>query len=118
MSLNIKIQLPEEENPCCGDQDTSVPEQSVFVSKSSLELIAAKVLKILEIQGIACSQCSKSKYKLYPISDDCRVTSEAEQLQGTMPRLRMELFCADNTPVYTFELTLKSIDQRRGADNG
>lgn len=118
MSLNIKIQLPEEEKSCCGDQEASVPDESVFVSKTSLELIASKVLKILELQGIACSQCSKSKYKLYPLSDDCRVASEAGQLQETLPRLRMELFCSDNTPVYTFELTLKPTDHRGGADNG
>ena len=118
MSLNIKIQLPEEEKSCYGDQEASVPEESVFVSKTSLELIASKVLKILELQGIACSQCSKSKYKLFPLSDDCRVASEAGQLQETMPRLRMELFCSDNTPVYTFELTLKPTDHRGGVDNG
>lgn len=117
MSLNIKLQLPEKENSCYGDQESSVPEHSVFVSKTSLELIASKVLKILELQGLACSQCSKSKYKLYPLFDDCRVSSEADHLQGTIPRLRMEIFCADNTPVYTFELTVKSIDYRGGADN-
>ena len=117
MSLNIRIQLPDEADHCSNGQDSSVTKQAVFVSKSSLELIAAKVLKILEIQGIACSQCSKSKYKLYPLSDDCRVVSEAEQLQGKGTRLRMELFCSDNTPVYTFELTVKSTDQRGGTDN-
>ena len=117
MSLNIKIQLPDEADHCSNDQDSSVTEQAIFVSKSNLGLIASKVLKILELQGIACSQCSKSKYKLYPLSDDCRGASEAEQLQGKGTRLRMELFCADNTPVYTFELTVKSTDQRGGTDN-
>ena len=118
MSLNIKIQLPDEADHCSNGQDSSVTKQAVFVSKSNLELIASKVLKILELQGIACSQCSKSKYKLFPLSDDCRGASEAGQLQETMPRLRMELFCSDNTPVYTFELTLKPTDHRGGVDNG
>ena len=117
MSLNIGIQLPDEADHCSNGQDSSVTKQAVFVSKSNLELIASKVLKIHELQGIACSQCSKSKYKLYPLSDDCGVASEAEQLQGKGTRLRMELFCSDNTPVYTFELTVKSTDQRGGTDN-
>ena len=33
MSLNIKIQLPEEANLCSNEQDSSVTEQVVFVSK-------------------------------------------------------------------------------------
>lgn len=68
MSLNIKIQLPEKEKSCCGDQEASVPDESVFVSKTSLELIASKVLKTLSCKGLrALSAANPSiSYILYP----------------------------------------------------
>lgn len=123
MSLNIKIHLDEEDpyntprGGPFGDDPSSGSNRSVIVSKSNLDLIAAKVLKVLEIQGVACSKCKKSTYKLYPLSDDCEGILDASALQEILPRLRMELFCSDSTPVYTFELTMKPLDNHGGMDH-
>lgn len=116
MSLNIKIHLEEESpynTPSGGplaDTLCSGANRPIIVSESNLDLIAAKVLKVLEMQGIACSKCDKSTYKLYPLSGDCKGALEVSAPQGAMPRLCMELFCSDGTPVYTFELTMKPLD--------
>lgn len=106
MSLNIKIELPEEPDAGVCVCEDSVTNEPLCVSKSSLDLIAAKVLNILEIQGVACSKCGKSQYKLYPLSDDCQSASEGSTAKRPL-RFRMEIFCAENTPIYTFELTMK-----------
>lgn len=107
MSLNIKIELPEEPDAGVCVCEDIVTNEPLCVSKSSLDLIAAKVLNILEIQGIACSKCSKSRYKLYPLSDDCRGALGGSTAKQPL-HFRMEIFCAENTPIYTFELTIKS----------
>ena len=117
MSLDIKIDLPDELENTCGGQNPIVANESVIVSKSSLDLMAAKVLIVLEIQGIACSRCGKSTYKLYPLSDDCKGNSEESTMRDIPPRLRMELFCSDCTPVYTFVLTVKDMKNRGGASH-
>lgn len=116
MSLNIKIELPDETENGDNSHAPSVANESVIVSKSSLDLIAAKVLQILEIQGVACSKCSRSAYKLYPLSDDCKGNSKAGMSQNAMCRLRMEISCADGAPVYTFELSVKSEENRGGVE--
>lgn len=106
MSLNIKIQVPDQADTLCSDRESCVANTPVIVSKPMLDLIAEKVLKLLEIQGISCANCEKSKYKLYPLSGDCQSISEADC--SKIPKfLRMELFCRGSVPLYSFELTIQ-----------
>lgn len=78
MILNIKINLPENENETAildeSEAQASVSKECGCVSKLWMNLIMAKVLEVLAAQGFSCFGCSKSTYKLYPLSADCRET--------------------------------------------
>lgn len=115
MALNIKIELNDEDKDACVEGAADVPKQGFIVSKKQLDLIASKVLKILEIQGTACSQCSKVTYKLYPLSDDCLGLSEEHVLKEALSTFRMEVNCCGNIPLYVFELTIKEMGGRNNA---
>ena len=118
MSLNIRIPVTDEPDTDCEEVHSSISNEPVIVSKSILDLIAAKVLNFLDLQGIACSRCPKSQYKLYPLCDDCEGSLDVESNEDQQHRFRMEIFCSHNAPVYTFELSLRSSDNRGGKQNG
>ena len=115
MVLNIKITLPENEN------ETAVLEESAAqagvskdcggVSESWMNLIMAKVLEVLAAQGFSCFGCSKSTYKLYPLSADCgeaiihRPGTERSSL-STPGRYVMMFYCGSGKEIFHFELTL------------
>ena len=113
MSLNIKLQVPCEADIVDKNDEPCVSEDSIIVSKSLMDLVASKVLQLLEIQGITCSRCTKSKYKLFPLSSDCQGTSKAEQFKKNRLQFRMILFCSDSTPVYTFDLSLNPCSTKK-----
>lgn len=108
MSLNIKLSVPEE----VASQDCGTPLGQVCVSncltsvsKPHIDFILKKVLELLATQGLACFQCSKTKYKLYPLSDDC-----GGAIQPGRPRtlqIGLEVLCGDAQRVYAFELALR-----------
>ena len=114
MSLNIKIPVTNEPGTACEEAQSIISNEPVIVSKTILDLIAAKVLNFLDLQGIACSRCPKSQYKLYPLSDDCEGSLGAESTEDPQYRFRMEIVCSHNAPIYT----LKSSDIRGGKQNG
>lgn len=115
MVLNIKITLPESE------KETAVLDESAVqagvskecggVSKPWMNLIMAKVLEVLAAQGFSCFGCSKSTYKLYPLSNDCGETiihspgTEQSSL-STMGRYVMTFYCGTGKEIFHFELTL------------
>lgn len=118
MSLNINVTLPDEaetDTPTAG-HGVCVPPELSSVSKSHMETIIDKMAQVLETQGISCFRCSKSTYKLYPLSDGCR-ESYIMHLQGAPVRFGMAVLCGDDRPVYTFEFSLSAIgkdaDERR-----
>ena len=115
MALNIKIEIDDEGKNDCVKGAVDVSKQGVIVSKKQLDLIASKVLKILEIQGVACSQCPKVTYKLYPLSDDCLELSEEHSPQEAFSTFRMEVSCCGSVPMYVFELTVKATGGRNNA---
>lgn len=117
LSLNIKIPVADEEK-CFYKESSTISNEPIIVSKSSLHLIAAKVLNFLDLQGVACSHCPKSQYKLYPLSDDCEGMLDEETPKDSQHRFRMEIYCSHNAPVYTFELSLKAFDNQGGTNNG
>jgi len=110
MLLNIKIQLPESETDAkinlslehkiCGSE--TLPS----VSKLQIEIIIQKLVQILSVQGVACFNCSKSKYKLYPLSDACGEKYLYRAREAPEKRFGLTILCGDDEPVYTFTLTL------------
>lgn len=97
MTLNIRLELPDESG---SSQNTPIIEHEIVVSnelnsvsKSHIEIIIQKMAQILMAQGISCFGCPLSRYKLYPLSGDCR--------EDLLPRVREQstlclacLFCA------------------------
>ncbi len=115
MVLNIKIVLPD-----CGEETAVLDEPAAQagvskecdgVSKPWMDLILAKVLKVLAAQGFSCFGCPKSTYKLYPLSADCveaiiHRQSSAPSSLSTAGRYVLMVSCGAGNDIFHFELTL------------
>ena len=109
MELNLKLTLPDADAPfeaAFPAHQVCVPESLSSVPKTHIDHIVGNVLQVLDTQGISCITCSKSRYRLYPLSGDW-----GEQILGLHPRpqllkLGLSISCGDAHPAYTFELTL------------
>ena len=76
MCLNLHVSVPDTIPPVSApisDEQICVSAELPSVSKTHTLYFVQKVLQALEAQGIPCLSCSKSKYMLYPLSDDCTV---------------------------------------------
>lgn len=118
MSLRVKIHIPKVETEMDDEESLTVSKQDIIVSKSDLDIIAAKVLKLLELQGISCPGCSKMAYMLYPLFDDCIGKIEVERVMKKVSQLKMEVGCRSGGPLYTFLLTIVENYKQDGDDNG
>ena len=113
LRLNIKIDVPAAVTESTADAGTqSVSNTAVIVSKSDEESIAAKVLEILEIQGVSCAGCRKSRYKLYPLSDGCK--GKREGVRKVPALYCLELCCGKSELAYSFELTITEAHAGQG----
>lgn len=113
MILNINISLPDnhtaEEENTPSEHEICVSEELSSVSKSHIETIIQKMAKVLESQGLSCFQCPKSRYKLFPLSNDCQEES-ISACENADCRFGMAVLCGNGKQVYSFELTLSPID--------
>ena len=112
MTLNIRLELPKEDSADLDaptlEHEVIVSDELASVSKSHIEIILQKMAQILMAQGISCFGCPLSRYKLYPLSGDCR--------EDLLPRARdlstlcfgLSILCG-NRQVTAFELTLSPI---------
>lgn len=100
MSLNIKIPVSDdaesELETTITEKRLSVSVKDISVSKAHLRQIIGKVAQILSAGGLACCDCPKSKYKLYPLSPDCK-----EGLRDYI----LTIVCGE-TELYRFDLRL------------
>ena len=102
MALHIKIDLPDYEDS--GADSMSVSKPISGVSESTIASILQKVGKVLSAQGFPCFACRKMRYKLLPLSPDCR---EMRLDVGEIMEYRgmLVLSCADDE-VFRFEIGL------------
>ena len=114
MTLNIRLELPKEDS---AGHDTPALEHEVIVSdelasvsKSHIEIIIQKMAQILMAQGISCFGCGLSRYKLYPLSGDCREDLLPRAREQSLLRFGLAVLCG-NKPVATFELTLSPLTE-------
>lgn len=112
MTLNIRLELPEDG---CQNRDTAALEHEIIVSdelasvsKSHIEMILQKMADILIAQGISCFECPLSRYKLYPLSDDCWERLLPRARAKPTGRFGLLILCGDKQ-VANFELTLSPI---------
>ncbi len=118
MVLNIKISLPTEgfhDNAMPGQKhEVTVSEELSSVSKQHIEIVLQKMAKVLDCQGLSCFRCSKSKYKLFPLSDDCPGKIYQPMHQSGRIRFGIIVLCGNDKPARTFELTLSPLDWNAG----
>lgn len=104
MCLNLRVSVPDTTPPeasTISDEQISVSTGLSSVSKPHMLYFVRKVLRTLEAQGISCLSCPKSKYMLYPLSDDCTVEIE----KGTI-FAGLTICCGASNPLYRFELSI------------
>lgn len=116
MILNIRLDLPEDMDT---DSNDTAPEHEVIVSdalasvsKSHIGIILRKMAQILSTQGISCFECPLSRYKLYPLSEDCREALSPPAKEKSTSRFGLTILCGSNATVATFELTLAPTMER------
>ena len=104
MCLNLHVSVPDTippESSPISDEQICVSTELPSVSKSHMLYFVQKVLQTIEAQGISCFSCPKSKYMLYPLSDDCTVGIE----EGTV-FAGLTICCGTGNPLYRFELSI------------
>ena len=109
MTLNIRLELPDDgetvQNELALEHEVTVSDELASVSKSHIEIILQKMAQILMAQGISCFGCPLSRYKLYPLSGDCREDLLPRAREQSLLRFGLAVLCG-NKQVATFELTL------------
>ena len=104
MCLNLRVSVPDTTPPeasTISDEQISVSTGLSSVSKPHILFFIRKVLQALETQGIPCLSCPKSKYRLYPLSDDCTVGIEEDTVFAGLT-----ICCGASNPLYRFELSI------------
>ena len=116
MCLNLHVSVPDTippESVSISDEQICVSTELPSVSKSHMLYFVRKVLQTLEAQGISCLSCPKSKYMLYPLSDDCTVGIE----KGTISAGLVICCSTGSPPLYRFEMTITPNAEAEGACN-
>lgn len=110
MVLNLNLTIPspvEPEDDAAVSGNICVSKEVSSVSKVNMRIIVQKIAQFLGRQGVACFECNKAKYMLYPLSGDCQGIGERDA--GTL--FRLDMYCG-NSPIYHFELRVSQ--QREG----
>ena len=105
MQLPIHITedtLPVKNNSECvsesiTDEQIIVSQEGSCVPESHIKAIVRKVAEILEIQGISCCRCPKTKYILSPLS----------ACKDSIYLYSLRIICPWGKAAYQFELKLK-----------
>lgn len=116
MVLNIKLELPDKEDSSednALEHEICVSDDLNSVSKQHIEIVIQKMAKILSAQGISCFECPNSRYKLYPLSDDCTGEYYIRARREYDCRFGLAILCGDR-PVRTFELILSPSENNKG----
>ena len=107
MKMQLPIHIPEDTLPVKNNSECvseSITDEQIIVSqegscvpKSHIKAIVRKVAEILEIQGISCCRCPKTKYILSPLS----------ACKDSIYLYSLRIICPWGKAAYQFELKLK-----------
>ena len=101
LPLSLHLSLFEKDDVTATPDYTSNPSESIFVQH--VDAAAAKVLRLLALQGIACGKCSQCSYQL------SRLHANNEDVPDTQDeKYRMETLCNGQQLLYRFELTIRN----------
>lgn len=115
MCLNLYVSVPDTIPPASGpipDEQICVSTELPSVSKTHMLYFVRKVLQALGAQGIFCLSCPKSKYMLYPLSDDRTIEIEEDTISAGLA-----ICCSTGGPLYRFEMTITPNAEAEGACN-
>ena len=107
MKMQLPIHIPEDTLPVKNNSECvseSITDEQIIVSQegscvpeSHIKAIVRKVAEILEIQGISCCRCPKTKYILSPLS----------ACKDSIYLYSLRIICPWGKAAYQFELKLK-----------
>ena len=103
LPIHIPDEVPTEETTVSCVPESVVDEQIIVsqegscVPESHIKAIVRKVAEMLEIQGISCCRCPKTKYILSPLS----------ACKDTVYLYSLRIICPWGKASYQFELKLK-----------
>ncbi len=105
MALDINLSVSEDAVDCAKD---SVSNEAGSVSKPILAAMVEKIKKLLAAQGISCASCPYSKYKLLPLSYECREGNLPDGWVTAGPIMRGILLvsCNDRMDLLRFSVSL------------
>ena len=106
-----------EESHSISEHEVIVSDALSSVSKSHIETILRKMADILSTQGISCFSCPLSRYKLYPLSDDCWEELIPRARGKSTVHFGLTILCGTNTSIATFELTLTPFEEHENRRN-
>ena len=72
---------------------------------------------VMDTQGISCFSCQLSRYKLYPLSDDCWEELIPRARGKSTVHFGLTILCGTNTSIATFELTLTPSEEHENRRN-
>ncbi len=112
MALNIKLNLPENNDRCELPSKPSVSKCLPGVSKSHIAAILQKVSKVLAAQGFLCCSCPHIQYKLLPLFHDCRKADLVPYNIDYDDEIQILLLmsCKNEKEVFRFEINLRKGD--------
>ena len=108
MALNIDIKVPEEASEKKElSSNITVSNFLNSVSKTAVDMLIQKVVKILSLQGFPCPLCPKIQYLLLPLSE-CKDTSIIPVKVKDTENLRFLLVmkCSDKE-IFRFDVTMR-----------
>ena len=106
-----------EKSHSASEHEVIVSDALSSVSKSHIETILRKMADILSTQGISCFSCPLSRYKLYPLSDDCWEELIPRARGKSTVHFGLTILCGTNTSIATFELTLTPSEEHENRRN-
>lgn len=110
VAMSLSLSVPVDEYAETEKISGSNPENSG--SFSHTEIIVQKVGQILSAQGFPCFSCHRSRYKLLPLSPDCK--NKLFMLNSMEKRYLLTIFCKENreTELFRFEIRLSEVEHR------
>ena len=106
MVLHIGVTLPDTDKTEQEEESYSVSKSAGSVSDPYMEPVLEKVGEILIAQGFSCTSCPHIRYKLLPLSPDCKGTGLGFSEEIPQYSALLLIFCGEEHELFRFEIRL------------
>ncbi len=104
MVLHIGVTLPDTDKTEQKEESYGVSKSADSVSDLYMEPVLEKVGEILIAQGFSCTSCPHIRYKLLPLSPDCK--GAVFGLSVPQYSALLLIFCGEEHELFRFEIRL------------